>query len=203
MLQSLSTTLIGNARLYDWVQELAGYRQCAEFLMPHLAESAGSRLIDIGAGTGNYQRFVPPSTRYIWLDSDPQKLVGYRRKIANSNGRASAILADGAHPCLRPRSIEYALCSCVAHHLDDKQLDAMLADFSQVLRKRLILFDPIWRPDRWKSRLLWSIDRGSYPRTVPAIRAAMERHFSLQLVEELTVHHQYAVFIGEPRTQMA
>ena len=138
---------------------------------------------------------MPDSTRYIWMDNDVQKLSGYSGRQRNE----LSAMGDGTQLCFRDKSVDYALCCAVLHHLDDDQVGRMFDELSRVVRRRLIVLDPVECLDRLMSNLLWKYDRGSFPRTGERIRAALGRRFDLEFVDELTVCHRYILCIANPK----
>jgi ubiquinone/menaquinone biosynthesis C-methylase UbiE len=195
MLHSLAHKIVSQPRVYDWVQKAVGAEEVGRFLAPHLAESAGHSLLDVGAGTGNNRKLLPDSTRYIWMDNDAQKLSGYRAK----QPRALGVLGDATQLSFRDKCVDYALCTAVFHHLNDVELGRLVDELARVIRRRLIAVDAVECLNRPMSNLLWKYDRGSFPRTAERIRAALSRRFDLQFVDELTVYHRYILCIANPK----
>jgi ubiquinone/menaquinone biosynthesis C-methylase UbiE len=195
MLHSLAHKIVSQPRVYDWVQKAVGAEAVGRFLAPHLKESAGHSLLDVGAGTGNNLRLLPDSTRYIWMDNDTQKLSGYRAKQSCELG----VLGDATQLSFRDKCIDYGLCTAVFHHLNDAELSRLVDELGRVIRRRLIALDAVECVDRPMSNLLWKYDRGSFPRTGERIRAALGRRFDLEFVDELTVYHRYILCIANPK----
>ena len=50
------------------------------------------------------------------------------------------------------------------------------------------------------SRLLWSIDRGSFPRSQEVLRRFLEEYYVLEQAEVFTVLHRYFVCVARPKT---
>ena len=195
MLHSLAHKIVSQPRVYDWVQKAVGGEEVYRFLAPHLKESAGHSLLDVGAGTGNNRKMLPDSTRYIWMDNDARKLAGYRAKQACAPG----VLGDATQLSFRDKSVDYGLCTAVFHHLNDAELGRLVDELARVIRRRLIAVDAVQCLDRPMSNLLWKYDRGSFPRTAERIRAALARRFHLEFVDELTVYHRYILCIANPK----
>ncbi len=104
------------------------------------------------------------------------------------------------HPrCLRAKSVDCALCIALSHHLSDGQLPLLFRELARVVRDRLVLMDAVRDSNSKLSQLLWKCDRGKYPRSVEALRAALEPWFELQQVREFTVFHRYVMCLGKPR----
>lgn len=170
--------------VYDVVQQLAGARKLVDRIEPKLEVATGAVVLDVGAGTGSLERLLPASARYLWLDSDPKKLRGFRAK-----SQAPAILADATGIPLRSHSVEWGLSVGVSHHLNDGQLGRMLDELRRVATKLLFL-DAVRTPRR-TSRLLWHVDRGDYPRTADKLRTEIGARFDIASDEEFTIYHQY------------
>ncbi len=196
MAHSLAHKLVAQPRVYDWVQKAVGAHAVGRFIAPHLAESAGHSLLDVGAGTGNNRKLTPDSTRYIWMDNDAQKLSGFRGKESPE----LCVMGDGTQLCFRDKSIDYGLCTAVLHHLTDDELSRLIDELGRVVRRRLIVLDAVACAERMVSNMLWKYDRGSFPRTGERIRAALERRFRLEHVGELTVYHRYILCVASPQS---
>jgi ubiquinone/menaquinone biosynthesis C-methylase UbiE len=151
-------------------------------------------ILDIGGGTGNSISVVPSAGDYIWLDNDPLKLQGFRRK----HPTLTAIIGDATSIPLRDKSVDDVLCTFVMHHLTDRQLSQFFQETARVVRKKLILLDPVERKNSMVSRTLWKYDRGSHPRSVETLCAAMSTSFSIEQSERFAVWHEYLLCVGSP-----
>jgi predicted SAM-dependent methyltransferase len=95
-------------------------------------------------------------------------------------------------------SADAVLCIAVVHHLTDAMLEQMLDETLRVLRVggHLILLDPVMNRERWAGRVLWSLDRGSHPRTAEELRKKLEGKFQIVHWEKYAVYHEYVFGIG-------
>jgi SAM-dependent methyltransferase len=192
---ALLRRVVGDPKVYDAVQRLFGLEHTRRRLRPLLADTAGRLVLDVGAGTGLVQPLLPPTARYVWLDNDVDKLRGARP----AGGRLRGILGDATRLGLRDGTVDVALCLAMSHHLADHELEAMLAELARVVRERLVFLDAVVVPSSLRSRLLWSLDRGRHPRTLPALRAAIERRFEIRTLEQYAVYHRYLLCTAAPR----
>jgi ubiquinone/menaquinone biosynthesis C-methylase UbiE len=195
MLTGIVHKIVSHPAIYDRVQKLAGRDLNYARLAPLVALAAGNTLLDIGAGTGECARMVPPSTTYIWLDNDPQKLRGFRAKFASQ----WALLGEANRIGLRDKSVDIAVCVAVSHHLADAQLRAALSEVARVCRGNLIFLDAVREDASVVSKLLWKYDRGSHPRHASALRAAIEQYFEIDHEESYSVYHHYWLCMGRPK----
>jgi SAM-dependent methyltransferase len=189
--------LAGHPRVYDLVQRMAGERRLLERLEPLLSRFPGTtRILDLGGGTGRLHS-ITGSARYICLDSDPQKLNGFERRRG-----AFAVLGDAAKCPFASGSVDVIVCARVSHHLSDQQLGETLAEIARVLRTDgTLVFADALRSSRCSSRWLWSLDRGSNPRTAADIEAAIARHFEIEGTQALAIPflHEFVICIARVR----
>ena len=179
-----------NAWIYEVVQCVAGSRRIRAHLAPHLGRLSGQRVLDIGAGTGLYTRAIGDVSRYVALDTDVRRLDVLARKYPD----AETVAADARRLPFSDDTFDAALCIFVAHHFDDHDFAQLLSEASRV-SSALILLDPL-ATDRTQGRLLWRIDRGSYPRTESGILSEIEQWFGDLTVERFTIRHDYLLCIG-------
>jgi SAM-dependent methyltransferase len=195
MITQILHGLVSRPIVYDLVQKAAGVNEVGRFLSPHLAETGGKTVLDVGAGTGIWRRFMPSSAKYLWLDCDTQKLDGYREKHADG----LAVLGSGTTLCFSDKSVDFALVVGVAHHLDDTEFCLLLEELARVVRNRLIFLDPVACRERAVSNLLWRYDRGRFPRSPVNLKGAIDRDFDVKHTGELTIFHRYTLCVGQPR----
>jgi ubiquinone/menaquinone biosynthesis C-methylase UbiE len=189
----LSERILGNAVLYDAVQRSAGMEKLRRYLSPALGRLEPGTLLDVGAGTGAFYQLLPSDVNYVPLDVDPRKLERLRAKHNHLEG----IVASATELPLDDGSFDYALCINVAHHLSDPDLDLMLAELGRVVERKLVFVDPL-RVNRIASRLLWAIDRGSYPRSYDQLLERLSTRFVSLQAETFTILHSYVLFVGAP-----
>lgn len=194
MVGNILHTLVANPVIYDTVQRLVGMNYSIKQMQPIFEQMAGQVVLDIGAGTGLYLSAFPANAKYIWLDNDPQKLEGFQIR-SNS---LPAILGDATRIGLANKTVDFVTCVAIAHHLDDTQLYKFVDEVARVVRKKLILLDPL-ATDAWQSKSLWRYDRGSYPRTAEQLNAALSRRFEIEQIDYYAVYHRYAILHARPR----
>ncbi len=199
MLTRILHRIVAIPWVYDLVQKLAGRDRNYAHLAPLVAQCGGNTLLDVGAGTGELARIVPPETAYIWFDNDPQKLSGFRGKSASPR----ALLGEADCIGLRDKSVDVAVCVAMSHHLTDEQLGMTLREMARVCRGKLIFLDPIRVDKSAVSSLLWKYDRGSYPRRAGALRSAVGQYFDIEHEERYSIYHHYWLCAAKPKASVA
>jgi ubiquinone/menaquinone biosynthesis C-methylase UbiE len=192
--------LVLSPSVYDFVQRLAGDRQLQRRLRACLDRlPGGSRVVDFGGGTGLVKASAT-GHRYVCLDLDPHKLRSFRAK----HGDGLAILGNAIRCPIRTASSHAVVCTRMTHHLSDADLQSLLAEADRVTKPGgvLILADAV-RSKRLVSRLLWRIDRGSYPRTADAIRRALPPAYVVITQERfrLAIFHDFLLFVASRRLE--
>ena len=179
--------------LYDYVQRLAGLGAVRRHLAPHLADLHG-QVLDVGAGTGLYAQLLPADAGYVGVDLAPQEL---QRLQARCPG-AVVVVADATSLPFDDASFDNALCINILHHLSDVDLARVIAELVRVVRGRVVFLDPVLSDRTW-SRALWSIDRGSHPRSAESLRETLGGAFDLEHFEDFRIRHTYVLAVARPR----
>ena len=181
-------------RIYDWIQILVGQRELLKRVSQQTHDLHPEIVIDVGGGTGSMRALWPTGCRYICLDLDMPKLVAFHSKVPDG----LAVLGDAARMSIVSGCADIVMCKFMMHHLTDSTLTQMLDESLRVLRAngRLILIDPILNRQRLLGQMLWSLDRGSYPRTEEDLRKKLESRFKVNHWEKFVIYHEYIFGIG-------
>ncbi len=180
---------------YECSQFLAGAPLVRRRLLPLLADCrAGNRILDVGGGTGFLQTLVPSSCTYLCLDLELPKLRSY---ISKSDG-ANPVQADATRMPVRDGSIDVVTCIAMTHHLTTPQLEQLLKESARVLRPagRFVLLDAVLAPRWLPGRVLWSLDRGAYPKSAKALHNLFADHFAVSQWESFAIYHRYILGVG-------
>jgi SAM-dependent methyltransferase len=183
-------SLVAIPFVYDGVQRIAGAEPLFARLREALATAQNALVLDVGAGTGSLERLLPPSAQFLWLDSDPRKLAGFKRKSS-----APAVLGDATRIPFKDGSVDWAVSVGVSHHLDDAAFGSMLDEIRRVTRERFLFLDAVVTPTL-KSRLLWHYDRGRHARTAERLRRDLRARFEVVSDDEFTILHRYLLTVG-------
>jgi uncharacterized protein YbaR (Trm112 family) len=190
----LQYALLGNPRVYEFQQEHGGAHKISARVAEALDDVGGATVLDVGAGTGMVGRLLPPGARYIWLDNDTLKLRGLLARQLSCD----AVLGDAARLPFRDASADWTAMVEVSHHLPDAALAACLAEVARVTRDRLLFVEQL-QTGRLRSRILWQLDLGRFPRTEEEVVAALETSFAIENVERFRVNHDHLLCVCAPR----
>jgi SAM-dependent methyltransferase len=138
---------------------------------------------------------VPDPAEYVAVDLDPDKLARLEAKWPH----VTTIVGDATRLELPERSFDHALCTFLVHHLDDEGVAGLTAGLRRAVRETVLLIDPLRVEGRLRSRLLWSIDAGAYPRSAEELLGALEQDFVIEHEERFAVHHAYVLCVARPR----
>ena len=187
--------LASTGPVYDFIQTAGGikfvYRRFARALDKH---SACQTVLDIGGGTGRIRGLFTADCKYFCLDNEAPKLLQFRHR----NENALAILGDATSLPVGSASMDLVLCIAVSHHLKDSELQQVLMEATRILRPggRLLFYDALWKPQWWPGRFLWSLDRGSNPRTKEVLLSIIARHTRILHQEEFRQAHEYILLVA-------
>jgi SAM-dependent methyltransferase len=149
-------------------------------------------VLDVGGGTGLSRPLLPMGWKYFCLDPDPQKLEGFRAKFPGDE----AVQASACEIPLDDESFDLCIMVAVSHHLTDEEFNLALSEIKRLLRPggKFMLMDAVWNPLNLRSRVLWSLDRGSYPKTRKSLEGQLAEFFSIQSTRVWKAHHEYTLF---------
>lgn len=186
--------IVSNPRIYDWSQWLAGGERIVDLVADRCKpfHDSARTVIDVGGGTGLFRRVWPDSVTYICTEIDAAKIRAFRKKYPAD----SAAMMNGT-TSISSESCDVVMINFVLHHLPDAMLDSFLNDCMRVLRRGgvMIIAEPVWAQENLMGQLLWSVDRGSHPRTAEMLE---ERLFAVGIHENashIDVIHSYSVFV--------
>lgn len=192
-MKSLLHKIVAVPAVYDFCQWMAGASTGRKIMAEEYSTLPPmGRALDVGGGTGLSRSLLPEQWSYCCLDPDPQKLEGFRAKFPGDE----SVQASGCMIPLPDESFDLCLMNAVSHHLTDAELQDSLAEVERVLRPqgRLAFLDAIWNPANLRGRFLWSVDRGSFPKTEETLRNHLARHFKIDRTRAWKIHHEYVLF---------
>ncbi len=194
MVLDLLHRIAANPGVYDWIQHSVGCDQVFRRVQKHFISAPARTVLEVGAGTGLLRPYLPSTTKYIWLDCDPVKLAGFRRR----NHSDDAVLGDATRICIGNAAVRDVLCVSVTHHIPDEMAARMFSELARVASERLIFLDPVLS-STLTGKALWSLDRGSFPRRPERLRELIGVDFDIAFQEEFEVMHRYLCCVATPK----
>lgn len=194
MILSLLHELASYPWVYDQIQRAAGVRQVHARMSRQLPTEGADYVVDVGGGTGAMRAIWPAGSRYVCLDIEMPKLRGFRAKVEDG----LALQSDATRMPIADGCAGSVVCMAVAHHLTDGMLADVLRESARVLRPggRVFFLDPVFAQSRRIGRMIWRLDRGSYPRTADTLRRVFSEHFQVAHWEQFAIYHEYVFAVG-------
>jgi len=192
-MKSLLHSIVAIPAVYDFSQWLAGASVGRRVFREEFAKlPPQGRILDVGGGTGLMRPLLPAAWTYCCLDPDPQKLEGFRAKFPHDE----SLQCSACEMLVPDESFDLCIMCAVSHHLTDEDLGRALKEIKRVLRLggNFILMDAVWNPANLRGRFLWSVDRGSFPKTSSALEAQLENQLRIHRRRIWRVHHEYALY---------
>ncbi|UNS95034.1 class I SAM-dependent methyltransferase [Streptomyces tubbatahanensis] len=118
-------------------------RRAAE--MDCLGPARGSVVLDLMCGVGQYARLLPPRTRYLGVDHDPEMIQVARGRLRAGHG---AVVGDAARVPLRSGSADHVLLTYegLNSFRRAEQRHRVLGEVSRCLRPGGTALVDLWRP---------------------------------------------------------
>jgi ubiquinone/menaquinone biosynthesis C-methylase UbiE len=187
--------------IYDLIQVVLGSKNSQRRVAKLFSNlPAQTIVLDVGGGTGIFRNCVPANCQYTCVDYDPSKVKHFHQKY----GLDAALVGDGTKLPFASASIDRIMCIAVCHHLTDPQLSQLFSECMRLLKPdgRMILLDPVWNPDLYSGRLLWTYDRGSFPRTVQVLEDVLSHYGQILQQEIYTIWHTYLLCCVAPKINL-
>jgi SAM-dependent methyltransferase len=171
--------------IYEWFQASAaggkGRRFARLFADQYVAARQGSRILDIGCGTGAFLDYLPESSgcHYCGFDANPRYIqaanakYGHRARFWCQRVSESSLDQIG--------SMDIVIARCVLHHLADGEARGLIRLAHQALDAGgyLVTVDPVFTPQQSRlARLVVSWDRGKFVRSPEAYRDLATKDFN-------------------------
>lgn len=137
------------------------------------------RVLDVGCGPGtNAPHFERHD--YLGLDINPEYVSRARERY----GMRFAV-ADVTRYEVRDEPFDFILVNSFFHHVNDEDADRILAHLATLLTEdgHIHVLDLVLPQRASPARLLARMDRGDYPRPVPAWRSLLGQHFNEEVFE--------------------
>jgi SAM-dependent methyltransferase len=198
MLKKLAHKIVAIPAVYEAVQVAAGWHQIRPRLQAIVdALPSVESVLDCGGGTGMNRVLFEKAARYVCIDLDPVKLLGFRAR----HPRDLALLADATRLPFGDGAFDLVFSASLGHHLSDEQLEACAREAMRLLKPegRLIHFEPVWKPKRLPGRLLWHFDRGANPRSAEQLSDLYSRVGHVERWEQFSYLHAYVAGVVRRR----
>jgi SAM-dependent methyltransferase len=191
--------VLSAARIYDGFQDLTGARRARRrFADEYIRAGTGSRILDIGCGTGAILEYLP-EVEYWGFDLSPAYIETARKRYG-ARGTFSCRDVSQARLSDLPR-VDLVLALGVLHHLDDAGSLGLLhlARASLQAGGRLVTWDPCYVDGQSVlRRLIIGMDRGrnvrdegGYRSLCEAVFGSVEAHIRHDL---LRIPYTHAIF---------
>lgn len=172
------------APMYSLFQNLLGVKNVYECLVrDHIRPEQGSRVLDIGCGTGQIVEFLS-DVRYFGYDLSPA-YIEKARALYGNRGEFHVGDVKTIRSSLTGK-FDRVIAVGVLHHLDDSYAVELFDIAYEALAEggKLITFDPTFVPHQ-NPLAKWTIrhDRGKNVRTAEELQALASRRFSATKVK--------------------
>lgn len=161
-----------------FVQPLAAQRA---FVSEFVPARAGSRILDIGCGTGWILDFLPPDIHYVGYDLNPKYIESAQERYGKHATFFCADITSQSVPRIEGEGFDIVLALGLLHHLNDSEVASLCESAHAHLKPGgvFITFDGVYVPKQSPiAKFIISRDRGQAVRTPEGYLALTEPHFS-------------------------
>lgn len=196
-------SILSHPIAYDGLQGALGVTHARRVVCEqYIKATDGQIVVDVGCGTAEILKFLPPSIQYFGFDLSESYIESARRRFGQ-RGRFSCadvttLSADEIPPC------QVAVSFGVLHHLDDDGARHLIDALYDRLAPggRLITVDPAYVPGQKRiARELIKRDRGQNVRDCDGYLSLVSSRFQAHTIEPrhdlLRVPYTYAVMTCE------
>jgi len=165
------------ATLQALVQPLAARQR---FVAEFIPARPGSRILDIGCGTGSILDHFPREVHYVGYDLNPKYIANARERYASRAHFFEADVMCSAAPNIEGEKFDLVLALGLLHHLVDAEARCVCASAHAHLKDggMFITFDPVYVSQQSRiARFVISRDRGQGVRTPEGYLALVEPMF--------------------------
>ena len=165
-------SVLSSSLIYDLLQRALGAARIRRVLVEDfLRPRAGQRVLDIGCGTAEILKFMPP-VDYVGFDPNPD----YVEKARARAGSGAQIVCDRVSEVslTQYRPFDLVIALFVLHHLDEAEARQLFTTAVRHLAPGglLLTADPAFVPGQARTaRFLISRDRGAFVRDEAGYRA--------------------------------
>ena len=164
--------------VYGFVQWLfRAERNRAWFAREHLRAQPGDRVLDIGCGTADILRQLPPVV-YVGFEPNADYVAAARAKHGDAGEFHAGYFGEAEAASLAP--VDLAIVSAVLHHLDEAEGRHLFALLRRVVKPggRVVSIDNVYAPGQNSvAKLLIGLDRGMHVRSPEGYAALATSHF--------------------------
>src|SRR5262245_17809496 len=112
MFTELLHRLAAHPWVYDQIQTLVGHNQVLKRLSREIAPLSQKVVVDIGGGTGSARSLFARDCRYVCLDLEMPKLMGFLSRAP----KGLAVLGDVTSMPIIDGCADVIVCKSVSHH---------------------------------------------------------------------------------------
>lgn len=179
--------VLSDPRIYDGLQSLLGVNGARKYVCKNIIDAKdGDSILDIGCGTAELLRYLPPSVKYYGFDlSEPYIAAAKKRYRLRENcsfqcANLDTVSIDDLPYC------QHAIAYGVLHHLNDDVAKRTLTGLYERLAPgaRVITVDPVFAPEQAVvARELIRRDRGQHVRTADGYANLVPSHYASKKIE--------------------
>lgn len=184
-------TILGNPRVYDFFQGIAGAKKFREIYVAEYILPVGTeRILDIGCGTADILGYLPSTVDYFGFDASAEYIDAAKARFGERGRFFCQFVNEMAVEEMG--EFDVVMANGLIHHLNDDEVANLCRISAKTLRPggRMITHDPCYSDRQGRlARYIISRDRGQNVRNGEEYAALMRPFFK---EVQLSVRHDMA-----------
>lgn len=195
------TRILKLAKVYQLYQWLVGaHKYTRLFARQYIRYQEEQKILDIGCGPADILKYLPSDVAYCGIDLSEDYIRDARKQYPNMRFVCANVADDDF--VLMDELFDTVFCVGVQHHLNDKEMEAVLRFAWSRLKSggRWFSLEPVRSPQQGRiERWFMDNDRGKYIRSAEAYKVINERVFenARYTVLAKTMNIPFAIIITE------
>ena len=182
--KTFKNNLLNNPLPFNIVRSilLAGKGKMYKELRNTIAPEKGSKVLDVGCGTGEFALLFDNSVDYTGIDMNTGFLDYASTLYKNQNKKFSQM--DATKMSFKKSEFDTSLLLSFIHHFSEEDLDKILREVNRITKKSIFVLEPIPRKYNLLSKLFYALDRGDFIRNKEEQLRILNKYFTVDSYKE-------------------
>ena len=178
-LKNFKNNLLKNPLPFNVVRSilLAGKGRMYKELRNAIVPEKGSKVLDVGCGTGEFALLFDNSIDYTGIDMN----LGFLDYASNlyKNQNKKFVQMDATKMSFKKSEFDISLLLSFIHHFSEEDLDKILKEVNRITKKSIFVLEPVPRKYNLLSRIVYALDRGDFIRKKEEQLKILDKYFNV------------------------
>lgn len=182
--KTFKNNLLNNPLPFNIVRSilLAGKGKMYKELRNTIAPEKGSKVLDVGCGTGEFALLFDNSVDYTGIDMNTGFLDYASNLYKHQNKKF--VQMDATKMSFKKSEFDTSLLLSFIHHFSEEDLDKILKEVNRITQKSIFVLEPIPRKYNLLSKIFYALDRGDFIRKKEEQLRILSKYFNVVSYKE-------------------